>query len=81
MLFFLVLPIFLPKFRVKCTFASLGTNLLTSPINRSGKPYNVDVPPVNTISLYNGFLKSKSTLAIELANISGIAILITIYTI
>ena len=56
------------------TFASLGTNLFTSPIKRSGKPYNVDVPPVKTISLYNGFLKSKSTLAIELARIWGIAI-------
>ena len=63
------------------TFASLGTNRLTSPIKRSGNPYKVDVPPVNTISLYNGFLKSKSTLAMEFANISGIAMLTIINTI
>lgn len=68
------MPIFLPILIIIYTFASLGTILLTSPINLSGNPYNIDVPPVNTISLYNGFLKSKSTFYIEFANISGIAI-------
>lgn len=54
------------------TLASFGTNLFTSPINLSGNPYIMDVPPVNTISLYNGFLKSRSTFYIEFAKISGI---------
>jgi hypothetical protein len=55
------------------TFISLGVIFLISLRHLSGKLVNIVVPPANTISEYKVFLRSISTLFIELTSNSGIA--------